>query len=282
MKVITKITLSVALICIGVGIGLLFIAGGRRSSFKYTSAYSVENTVEDVKRMEISIDYGELTITQGDEFSISANNLYNTDDLNSYVSDGTWVINHDTSYGFRLFGFSIPVSIGGIEDFNSPRIYITVPKDFHAEEIKVILNAGVLRTDNLSADRGRFKVNAGFLEIDGLEINEEINVSVDAGYIKLKKVDIKNLIADCNIGSINIAGLVTGDNRVYCDLGKIKLDIDDNMDNYSFDIDSDFGNVIINDRSYYKRNINRYSSNDKGNFLLRVNLGNVSLDFRDR
>src|SRR5690606_40919805 len=101
MKVITKITLSVALICIGVGIGLLFIAGGRRSSFKYTSAYSVENTVKDVKRMEISIDYGELTITQGDEFSISANNLYNTDDLNSYVSDGTWVISHDTSYGFR-------------------------------------------------------------------------------------------------------------------------------------------------------------------------------------
>lgn len=281
MKVFARICLSVALISIGLGIGLLFISAGRRSSLQYAPTYSLNDSAGDVRELDIQMDFGEITITQGDEFAIEASNLYNTDDLQSYMSDGVWVISHASSDNFDLFGFNIPitVNIGGYN--NTPNIKITIPKDFHSEDIKIKLNAGRLRADNLSADKGSFTVDAGSIEIDGLRIKEESSYSVGAGHISLKRADLNNIIVDCYIGSIIMEGIVTGNNRIYCNVGKTTLELEDNMDFYSFDIDSDLGNVIINKKSYNNKRISSDSLRQKGSFQLSVDVGNISMNFQE-
>lgn len=54
------------------------------------------------------------------------------------------------------------------------------------------------------------------------------------------------------------------------------------MDNYSFDIDFDLGNVIINNRKYHDIKIRSSSHMIKGSFLLKVDVGNISMNCRKK
>lgn len=280
MKTFTKISLSIALISIGLGIGLLLVARGRDGSIPYTSTFSMEDTVRDVKALDIRMDFGEVFITPGDEFSIEAKNLYGKDNLKSHVSDGVWVISHKTSESFSLFGFDIPISIG-IRNFKTPSIQITIPEGFMAEDINISIDTGRLKAENLHADRSHFTVDAGSLEIDGLVVDKESRYFVGAGQIHLKQVDIKNIKVECDLGAVNMEGIVVGDNEILCNVGTITLDIDDDMNLYSFDIDSDLGSVIINNKRYrYFSNIND-NIKYKGSFRLNVDVGNITMDFSE-
>ncbi|NLO10223.1 MAG: DUF4097 domain-containing protein [Clostridiales bacterium] len=280
MKTTTKICLSIALISIGLGIGLLFIAAGRGFSLRNTPTFSMEDTVRDVEGLDIRIDVGEVFIRPGDEFSIQADNLYNDNDLKSHVSNGVWEISHDANERFNFFGIDIPISIG-IRNFKTPSIRITIPEGFKAKDIKISMDAGRLKAENLHADIAHLTVDAGSLEIDGLIVEEESSYFVSAGHINLKQVDIKNIKVECDVGAVIMEGLVSGDNEIQCNVGSIELDIDDNMDYYSFDIDSDIGNVIINNKRY-RNFINTKDRNDfKGNFRLNVDVGNITMDFSE-
>lgn len=279
MKTFTKVSLSVALISLGIGIGLLIIAAGRGHSSQYTPKFTMEDTVSDVSGLDIHMEVGELIITQGDEFRIEAQNLYRKDDLESYVSDGVWVIKHKYNEGIHLFGYNLPLSIN-IFNYKSPKIIITIPRDFQAEDIKVSMNAGSLKAQYLHSNTAYFYMDAGSMDIDGLTVEEESSYIVNAGQIKLERVDIRNIIVECDAGSVSLEGIVTGDNDIQCNMGKISLDLDDNVDLYSFDIDSDIGNVIINNKSYknYKKSIK--NEGYKGSFRLTVDFGNINMKFK--
>lgn len=280
MKAFVKISLSIALVSIGVGIGLLLLSAGRRSSLRYTNSLSVNDTVRDVRELDIRVDFGEVIISQGDEFSIEAENLYDEDDLKSHVSDGVWEISHDCGESISIFGFNIPISLG-LERFNTPIIRITLPEGFKAENIRISLDAGRLKADNLYTDKGHFSVNAGSLEVDGITVEEESSYYVGAGSIYLKQVDIRNITVECDFGSIIMEGIVTGDNDIQCNVGRIALDIDDDMNLFSFDIDSELGNVIINNRRYRNYRNTNDGKKYKGSFRLNVDLGNITIDFNE-
>lgn len=277
MKTLVRISLAIALIAIGLGIGLLLFTAGK-SSLRYTNALSAEDTVSDVRELDIRMDFGEIIISQGDEFSIVAENLYNSNDLKSHVSDGVWSISHDSSDSINVFGFNVPISIG-IRRYETPRIRISLPEEFKAEDIRISLDAGRLKADNLHTYKGHFTVDAGSLEVDGLIVDEESSYYVGAGQIYLEQVDVRNIRVECDFGSVFMEGIVTGDNEIQCNVGKITLDIDEHMDLFSFDIDSNLGNVIINNRKY--RNYRNTNDNKKykGSFRLNVDVGNITMDF---
>ena len=280
MKVFVKISLSIALVSIGVGIGLLLLTAGRRPSLRYSNSLPVNDTVKDVRKLDVQVDFGEVIISQGDEFSIDAENLYDEDDLKSHVSDGVWTISHNYGESIGIFGFDIPISIG-LDRFATPIIRITLPDGFKAENINVSLDAGRLKANNLYTDKGQFTVDAGSLEVDGLIVEDESSYYVGAGSIYLEKVDISNITVECDFGSVFMEGIVTGDNDIQCNVGKITLDLDDDMDLFSFDIDSDLGNVIINDRRYRNYKNTNDSEKYKGSFRLNVDVGNITMDFSE-
>ena len=51
------------------------------------------------------------------------------------------------------------------------------------------------------------------------------------------------------------------------------LELDDNKDNYSFDVDSDLGNVIINKRAFHNKSISNLSTNYKEVFFFEWTWG---------
>lgn len=281
MKTFTKIGLIIALIAIGLGIGLLLLTAGERSPLRYTNTLSVNDTVRDVRELDIRMDFGEILISQGDEFSIEAENLYDKNDLKSSVSDGVWTIRHDFSENIGLFGFKVPITTIGIGKFDSPKIKITLPKDFQAENIRISLQAGRLKADDLHTDKGHFTVDAGSLEVDRLVVEDKSSYYVGAGQIYLEQVDIRNISVECAVGSVFMEGIVTGDNEIRCDVGKITMDLDDDMDLFTFDIDSILGNVIINNRVYHNYRSTNDNEKYKGSFQLNVDVGNITMDFNE-
>jgi len=280
MKTFTKIGLSIALISIGLGLGLLLAARGRGSFIRYTPKFSMEDTVKDIRGLDIRMDYGEVFIISGDEFGIEAKNLYSKDGLKSNVSNGVWEISQKASNVIHLFGYDIPISLG-IKNFKTPSIKITLPEEFKAEDITISLDAGRLVAENLHADTAHFNVHAGSLEIDGLVVEEDSKYFVGAGQINLKEVDIENIKVECDVGAVIMKGIVIGDNEIQCNVGTISLDIDDEMDLYSFDIDSDLGNVIINNKRYRNFNKTRDRNDYKGSFRLNVDVGNIKMNFSE-
>jgi hypothetical protein len=280
MKTFTRIALSVALISIGVGIGLLIFVAAKRPSINYTPTFSSEDIVKDVRKLDISIDYGEVYITEGDEFRMEAKNLYKTDELKSDVSNGVWVINHQPGERINFLGFDFPISIS-IRGFKTPIIKITLPEGFIAEDIKLELCAGKLKAENLHADTAQFNVDAGLLEIDGLVIENKSSYYVGAGKIDLKHVDIRNINVECDVGTVNMKGIISGDNNIQCNVGNSIIDIDDDMDYYSFDINTDVGKVVINNKQY--RNYKSIKARDdyKGSFRLNVDVGSIDMSFTE-
>lgn len=279
MKTFTKICLSIALISIAIGMGLLFFTVVRRPPSSYVSANFSEDNVSDVIGLDIQMDYGEITITEGEKFSIEARKLHDKKDLSAYVSDGVWVIRQDSSESVDFFGFNVPISVG-YEKYNTPEIKITVPRGFHSEFMKISLDAGVIKANNLSTDTGSFSVDAGSLEINGLVVEGKSNYKVSAGQIKLEKVDVRDITVECDVGYVYMDGIIAGENKIYCNVGSTKLELEDFKDNYSFDIESGLGSVIINEEHYHNKSIRNIDSKYKGSFLLNVDVGNITLDFK--
>lgn len=278
MKTFIRVCLGISLISVGIGFGLIVLAAGTRFGLREASTYSFEDSKQDVQALDLDIGYGEVTIVEGDEFHIDAQNVLETFDLESEVSNGVWRIALDADRNIGIFGLNFPMITVFGENL-SPDITITVPEGFVSKNTDIQLGAGRLDAEVIRAENGTFQVDAGELRVEELTVSNNSKFNVGAGYMNLEKVELNNIIAECSVGYIGMQGKITGDNDIICNVGQIKLDLDGSKENYSYDIDSDIGNVIINDRSYHKREISK-SAGEKveGSFNLSCDIGNITLE----
>ncbi len=283
MKTFTKVWLGVALIAIGIGAAILVIAIVSGASLKDLPTMSYEESYSDVTSIDMDIEYGEVKLVKGDIFSIDATQIPENG-LESYVdTDGTWVIRQDIEDHNSMDFFGIHFSMGHIWSWNrdlNPRITITVPRDFVAEDISLVIKAGDVQVDRIQATTGSFNVSAGRLVVEELNITEDSNYIIGAGSIDLKNVTVRNITVDCGVGDIAIEGNVFGDNEVTCNVGSVKMDINGNKEDYSYDISSSIGNIDIDNNSYHnisKRMIN--NDDAENNLSLNCEIGKISVDF---
>lgn len=283
MKTFTKIWLSIGLIAIGIGIGLMalvsiIIASRGDNGTVYQSMKEAYD--EDIRSLDIDIAFGKVDIIEGDGFSIDAEHL--SYDLKSYVKDGVWIIEDESDGYTDFFGINIPLKGLGLWDkYLTPRITITVPEGFEAEDIFLSVKAGRLKAENLVAKRGDLRVDAGQLKVDNLVINETSRLNVGAGEIVLDQMSLNDIRANCNVGSIKMSGVITGANEISCDVGSIEIDLEGSREDYLFDISSDLGNVIINNDKYHNINNKRIMEGEfKTSFTITCDVGEVKVKTR--
>ncbi|MDF2542101.1 MAG: hypothetical protein K0S47_1819 [Herbinix sp.] len=212
------------------------------------ATYTYDEKYEDVESLNFEIGYGDITIEEGDEFSIQGKNFYN-EEFESYVEDGIWYISQDSSdHGF--FGIDIaPEILFG--DYKAPVIVITIPNDVSLKECYLDLGAGRLEAEKLTAETGNFSVGAGELVIDQLVVLESSEYDVGTGKLEINEMSAQDIYLDCGVGNVNIKGRLTGENTVSCGIGEVVLDLEGNEDEYSYQIDCGIGSVIINNESYH-------------------------------
>jgi len=286
MKSVKRICLGLACITIALGIILVIFAwsfGGNRIYGASDNNYELEDTVEEITSMEIDVSYGTVKIVTGDKFHVKITNMPKNG-YKSYVKDNTWIIeeDEDSDYLVEIFGFKIPVFSFGLgldySSDNAPKIIVTIPEGFHAQELIFDLDAGLLTANSLSGDKVELTVDAGKMEIDELIANTYVELTCGAGDLEVKRATVNNANVDCGLGRIRIKGSILGDSYVTCGVGDVSLDLDGNEEDYNYSIDCGIGHVIINDRSY-SGTIDKTVRNNNaiGSFELDCGVGRIEL-----
>jgi hypothetical protein len=283
MKTFTKVWLGIAMIAIGIGVALLVIAVASGASLEDLPTISYEESYSDVSSIDMDIEYGEVKIVDGDSFSIDATRIPE-DGLESYVdTDGTWVIRQNSEGNNFIDFFGLHISMGRFLTWDgdlTPRITITLPRDFVAEDISVVIKAGDVEVDKIHAATGSFNLSAGRLAVKELEITDHSDYIIGAGQMILQNVTVSNITVDCGVGDVTIEGNVIGDSDITCNVGNVELDIEGEEEDYSYDISSSIGNIDIDNNNYHSIS-NRIINNDdaKNNLSLNCEIGNISVDF---
>ena len=279
MKTFMKVWLGIALMAVGFGIaivGLAFVTGERNTE---AANFTVNESYQDVKNIDMQIAYGEVKIIEGETFSIDAENLFK-DSLKSYVKDGTWYIRDDKDLHVNAFGIKFSFGDIGIWDGDrSPNITITVPKGFQAGRYILNVGAGDVKVEAINAAEGDISVDAGRLEVDQLSISEKSEYSVGAGEMVLKNVTINDITLDCGIGNIEVDGIVTGENNISCGVGKIEFDLDGQESDYSYSVSAGIGNVVIGGNSYHNVDQRIDRGNGINDMTFDCGIGNITVDF---
>ncbi len=281
MRTFTKVWIGIALMAFGFGIailGIAFVIGNNtgRTPFEETS---FQESYKDVESIDLQVCYGKVIVKKGDTFSIEATHVVKGS-IKSYVENGTWYIEEDPYNNRNLFGFNI--SLGNIGFWNrdyNPTIVVTVPESFEAENFDIDVDAGDVQIESMISKNGTISVGAGRLNVDHIKIDNSSSYRVDAGKMTLNDVELKDISLDCGVGQININGVVTGDSDLSCDVGKIELSLEGSSKDYSYDISTDIGKVMIDGRSYY--NEITTIDNGTGNSLnLTCGVGKITVDFQ--
>jgi hypothetical protein len=278
MKTFLKVWLGIGLIAIGFGIAILILAVASGASWEDIPTYSVKDNYEGIDSIDFEIGYGEVNIVEGDTFSIDAENLLD-DGFESYVSDGTWYIREDYDSNLNIFGskFSLRHLIRWNNDF-SPEITITIPNNYEAESFIISVGAGDVYVEAINAKNGDFSVDAGRLIIDELTVKEKSLYNIGTGEMQLKKISAKDITIDCGVGNVVIEGTITGDNDITCGIGRIVLDLTGDEDDYSYEISSGIGNVVINNKSYHNED-KKINNGTENNLELDCGIGNITVEF---
>ncbi|MHB8128343.1 MAG: DUF4097 family beta strand repeat-containing protein [Mobilitalea sp.] len=280
MKTFIKVWLSIGLIAIGVGIALLIIAASTGATWRDIPTYSLEENYKDIVRLDMEIGYGDVKIVEGNEFSIDAENLPE-DGLDSYVEDGTWFIREDYDNDLNIFGSNFSIrQILTWNDVFTPKITITIPEGFVAEDISFSIGAGNVEADTINAKSGDFTVKAGRLKINQLTIDGKSQYNIGTGEMKLTNVDVEDIIVDCGVGYVLLEGTVTGDNDITCGIGSVELNLDGDKADYSYEVSAGIGRVVVDDNSYHDIDSKVIRDNDAENNLnLDCGIGEITVDF---
>lgn len=280
MKTFIKVCLVLGFTGIGIGIILLIPVFANGFTMRDISTYSFEESFEDVESLDISIDFGYVTIIRGDEFRVEADHLLDRIDFTAEAENGVLTINHEVDDKINFFDFNIP-SVYVFGDYFEPEITIMIPEDFVADDIYLELNAGRMEVDDLRSKTGSFNVSAGEIVINHLVLSGESAYRVGTGHMKLEQIDAKDITVDCGIGYIDIEGRLTGDNYISCDIGRVRLELEGDKEDYSYEADIKLGNAVINGDSYNNARYNQKSEGEEaGSFTMDCGIGNITLDIK--
>lgn len=277
MRTFSKIWLSIGLLSLFFGIAIIIIVAANSFDNDVRIA-TTEGSYTGVEHIDFDIAYGDVEIVEGNNFSISAVNLLK-DELESYVSEGTWYIRTNETNSINIFGNSFQLKgFFGWRKENVPKIKITIPKDFVAGHFRLDISTGEVEAEAIHAITGDFNVDAGRLTVDELNISNSSKYRVGAGEMVLKNVDLKDIDMECGIGNIKIEGTVLGDNFIETGLGDVGLLLNGDKSDYNYKFDVGIGDIEIDGYSH-RRFDNIENDKTENQLNLECGIGKITVDF---
>ncbi|NLC20195.1 MAG: DUF4097 domain-containing protein [Clostridiales bacterium] len=278
MKTFTRVWLIISLLAIGIGAVVLIVAAIYGIKWRKINNHSFYERYENVESLDFEFSHGKVTIREGDAFSIEAKNVPEKF-FKSYVSNGVWYIRE--KYGiFNIIDLDIrDINIFGLRFADGSReITITLPRDFTARKCDLDIGAGKVDVKAIYAEEGKFRVGAGELDIQQLRITRRSEYEVGAGSMTIGNIAAHDAEVECGLGEIKIKGCLTGDNVIKCGIGRIELDLEGDERDYSYELSSGLGNVVIDKHSY--SHVNKKIDNNADSMLvLECGIGNINVDF---
>ncbi|MCQ2610317.1 MAG: DUF4097 family beta strand repeat-containing protein [Treponema sp.] len=186
-------------------------------------SYTFKNS--GIKNLGISAGACRVFIKSGSEYKVEAKGLEPHELRCEVLANGSLVIENRTTLSASKF-----TSHNRNMEL-CPRILITIPAKTNLECFKLQMNAGELKSRDISINcqRASISVHAGNCEIAGLYSQ---NSEIRAG-----------------MGKLDIHGRVEGYSKIDCTMGNINIFCQDANKDYSFDSKIRMGNIVFGDQT---------------------------------
>ena len=247
---------------------------------------------EKIDSLDLYIGVGKLSILQGDEFRVEAENVA-TDYLVCEVRGTTLVIEDNWSNSWSL-NLSRGLSFGRYE----PRIRVYVPAGtklvssavnvaagecyidgIMTGRMSVNLSAGMINAVDVRADEFTTELSAGECRIDSL-ITENVAAEVAAGRLTITGIQTDLCRVSLSAGAVSISGDIAREGSFDCGIGQISLALEDRrLEDYTLAVDVGLGNISVND-SHYSGNRNLHIGSGDLKLSLSCAVGEINLTTR--
>jgi hypothetical protein len=228
---------------------------------KYVHKYSFK----DIQKLDVSVDAGLLKIQEydGTDFVVATTR-------------------NDHSFECKQDGTTLNVEDERrIRDYDGELTVIFIPSGRQFQEVDISLGAGRIRVGNLSASKLEIDIQAGEFKSLGTLSASEAELSVKAGDMQIERFDGSNIDITCDVGSIALAGKITGYGEVNCEMGEIRLDLEETEPSYNYLVSCSVGGIQIGDNSFTGLSTSKKIDNGAANNLrLTCNMGNIQVLFK--
>lgn len=190
----------------------------------------------EIKNIDISLNYGELYFETGDTFSVTYENV-DLKDFDITEEGNRLSIRHKRKGAIRFFG--------KVSDA-TPIIRITVPTQHAFENIVLATGAGEVHATSLTTSYFSLKSGAGEFHIEELNVSDHASINSGAGEIHVRNGNIHNLEISSGAGEVHLQATLTGNSNITTGVGEIHLQLLGTPDDYSATVAKGIGRLCVN------------------------------------
>lgn len=193
-------------------------------------------TTNKINNISISLNFGELYFVNGEEFSVSYENIVE-EDFEIKEENGCLSIKDKRKGNIRLFGKK--------QEY-APVIRITVPTQHVFEKLSIASGASEIHAEALSAKVLSFEMGAGEFHANELNVSDHASIESGAGEVHVRAGQIHNLEISSGAGEVHVQAALTGNSNITTGVGEIHLQLLGNSDDYSATISKGLGRLCVN------------------------------------
>lgn len=221
----------------------------------------ISSEMEEVSTLRIELAYTNLDIKTGDNFKVLTNNSRIT------------YANNNGSVKIKEENRNL-LSSNNIES----NLVIYIPEDMlPIGEIRVETGAGKINIEKLNTQGLFLELGAGDVYIENLTVTKEAQLDGGAGRLELKSCDINVLDANLGMGEFIFNGKLTGKSEIDSGVGAINIELMDNKENYTIEVDKGIGNVILDGQ---KLETDRVHGTGENYLDIDGGVGEIKIDFK--
>lgn len=183
--------------------------------------------IEEITNLDIEINYSKLEIKNGDTFRIECNNekVYTEKKGNKIEikEKNNWFNRQETS-----------------------NITIYMPENKIFEKIEIEAGAGEINIEKLQTNNLVFSIGAGKVQINELEVFKKAEIEGGAGKADITSGELHNLDLEMGLGEFNLTSKLIGNNVIEQGIGKLNINLTDNIENYKIKTNRGLGSITIN------------------------------------
>lgn len=186
---------------------------------------NIENN--NYTKLKIDVAYSNLKVVKGDMFKVESN----SNDVSCKQNSDTISIKEDSKWFFNK---------------EASNLVITIPENIFLNEIKIETGAGEVYIEELKSENLSFQMGAGKVEIQKLIATNKAKIDGGAGKLDILDGEINNLDMDMGVGKCSITSKLTGSNDINSGVGKLDINLLDEINNYEIDVNKGIGAIKIN------------------------------------
>ena len=220
----------------------------------------ISSEVKEISTLKINMLHTNLKVKEGDSFKVETNNSKIT-----FSNNNGSVIIKEEKYNWSI-------------NNNTAELIIYMPKDMIIlDETKIETGAGSINIEKLSTQVLELELGAGNVNMENIIVTKFAKIDGGAGRTKLKSSEINNLKANLGIGEFIFSGKLIGKNEIDSGVGKINIDLLDNLENYTIDVDKGIGTVTLNEE---KLEMDRVYGTGKNHLEIDGGVGEIKINFK--